>query len=623
VHAGDIFRRADYGKQQQKNRKISPKPLPEWIWPAFAILVSFIALFPTLRNEFVNWDDIVYVMNNEMIKDFSLQDFRQIFSSYYMGNYHPFTLLSFAADYSWSEMNPYGYHLHNLLLHLINVGLVYWLTWVLTQKKYYLSLLVALLFGIHPMHVESVAWISERKDLLYTFWYLLGLISYLYYIRKGHIRFYLLGLIAFLFSLLSKAQAVTLPMILLLIDYLYRREISRKLILEKIPFFILALLFGIIAIFAQQADNAINPVGITWVEALFFGQYSFIVYLIKFLVPVNLSCLHTYPLTPDGSAPWYIYLSPLIFILLFWLILRTWRTRRYITFSLLFFLFAISPVLQFLPVGQAIVAERYTYIPYIGLSLLVAWLIGEIPTASRFRKFMPGIIILLILVLFTFAYTSWNRSGVWKNSITLWTDVMKKYPMAIASYVNRGFIYNQYDRYREAIADCDAGIAIDPDHYKLYVNRGISHKRLKQYDLAVRDFTVAIEKEPHDYQSYMERGIIYTDHLNQPEEGIPDFRTYLEHNPEHPHANFNMAVAWFKLREFDSAMVYCLRAMEFNPQNPVPYYIAAVIHADRNDFENALAMGTKAKAMGYAIDEKLLKTWKAKVDGDQNGPQTP
>lgn len=598
-----------------KGKKESKKKT-DFLWLGMIILVTLITLFPTLKNEFVNWDDIVYIMNNDMIKSFSRENFWKIFSLFYMGNYHPFSILSFAFDYSIFGMDPFGYHFHNLIIHLVNVCLVYFFIWYLSGKKRLTSLIIALLFGIHPMHVESVVWISERKDLLYTAWYLLGLIAYLFYIKTSARKYYFWCLIAFLFSLLSKAQAVTFPMILILLDYVVSRKVTRTVIVEKIPFFVLSLVFGIIAIYAQRADDALNPIGIQWYEALFFGQYSFIVYILKFFIPFSLSCLHTYPLNDAGSAPLYIYFSPVVFLILFIVILKTWKTRRYITFGILFFLFSIFPVLQFLPVGQAIIAERYTYIPYIGLSILVVFFILEFGTKISPKGLRTSLAAILVSILIVFAYVSRERTKVWKDSISLWSDVIEKYPDAVTAYVNRGFIYNQYEKHQEAIVDCNTGMELDSTNYKLYCNRGIAHLRLKKYELAIVDFSLTIKREPDYFQAYMERGIIYTDNLGQYDLGIKDFMTYLSHDPNHAASISNLAVAYYKNNIYDSAMVYCQKSIEISPENELPYYIAAVIYADWKDFGQAYSYGMQARSLGSKIEEKLLNDW-SKHAGNQ------
>jgi len=598
-------------KKKEKTSKGTP-----YLWLGLVLLATFISMFPTLRNEFVNWDDIIYIMNNDMIRSFSVENMGKIFSSYFMGNYHPLPLLSYTFDYAVYEMDPFGYHLHNLVLHLINVFLVYFFVWHLLGRRLAPAIFAALLFGIHPMHVESVAWISERKDLLYTLWYLAGLISYLFYIRTSKKSYYFLTMAAFLLSLLSKAQAVTFPLVLLLIDYLLSRKFNRVAILEKIPFFILSIAFGLIAIIAQQADDALNPVGVTWIEALFFGQYSFIVYILKFIFPVHLSALHSYPLTADGTAPYYIYLSPLVFAILILVIYKTWKTRKFVTFGILFFLFTIFPVLQFLPVGQAIVAERYTYIPYIGLIVLAVCLVLDLRNRIKRKNMRYLLDLLFIAILFVFMVATWERSKVWKDSETLWTDVIGKYPETVSAYVNRGYIYNQYGKYQEAIRDCETGMQLDSANSKLYVNRAISYKRLKQYDRAIADFSRSLAKEPRNFQSYLEKGIIYTDHLSRYDSGIVNFRIYLEHNPEHSDCNFNLAVAYFKKGQDDSAGVYCRKAIELSPKMGAPNYILAVLAARQNNFKEAYNYGLRARSHGYAVNENQLADWKSRSGQD-------
>ena len=238
-----------------------------WIALLLVLVASAITWFPSVKNDFVNWDDIIYIMNNDMIHSFSLENISKIFSTYWMGNYHPFAILSFTFDYQFFKITPQGYHFHNMVLHLVNTALVYFFCFHLMNRRVGIATVAALLFAVHPMHVESVAWISERKDLLYTMWFLMALIAYLFYCRNKDFKYLGLSLILFLFSLLSKAQAVTLPLSLLALDYFLNRKFTVKTLAEKIPFFLLSLVFGIIAIYAQKADNSINAVNISKVSS--------------------------------------------------------------------------------------------------------------------------------------------------------------------------------------------------------------------------------------------------------------------------------------------------------------------------------------------------------------------
>ncbi len=577
------------------------------------LVITAVAYYPSIHNGFLNWDDIIYVMNNNMIKSLSAENFSKMFSTFYMGNYHPFIILSFAFDYSFFGMNATGYHVHNLVLHLLDTFLVYAFCYLLFGKKTNLALIVSLLFAIHPMHVESVAWISERKDLMYTMYFMMSLIAYLFYLEKKESKYIALSIVLFLCSLLSKAQAVTLPLVMVLIDYLLSRKVTLKTALEKLPFFLLALGFGILAIFAQKADNSVNPNGISLVNSLFYGQYSIGVYLFKLIFPIYQTCLYEYPVTLTGKVPLYIYASPLVILLLGYFIARTWKKWKTGTFGILFFLCTIFPVLQFLPVGQAIVAERYAYIPYIGLfiilgALFLGLLEKTVKSSSRNLLRWAGYILIAVL-----AFTTFNRTKVWFDSVSLWTDVMEKNPKSVTAYVNRGYMYNQYKEYDKAIRDCNDGLRLDSNYFKLYINRGVSYRNTGRYDLAFADFSTAIRKNPKSYETYLDRGILYTDQFGKFDPGIADFRVYLAFRPTDVNGVYNMAVAYYKKQVFDSAVVYCNKAVGLSPQNSGPYYIMALISEARGDYAGAFNFGSKARELGYAIDEGMMQNWQVKA----------
>ena len=595
-------------------KKVQNKQDIFWNYKLLIVLtITVIAYYPSVNNGFLNWDDIIYVMNNNMIKSFSGENVVKMFSSFYMGNYHPLIILSFAVDYSFFQLNATGYHVHNLILHVINTFLVYAFCYFLLNKKITISLIVSLLFAIHPMHVESVAWISERKDLLYTMYFMLSLISYLFYYEKKAGKFLIFSIILFVFSLLSKAQAVTLPLVLILIDYLSSRKIDKKTILEKIPFFSLSIVFGIVAILAQQADSSINPNHISVFNSLFYAQYSIWVYLFKLFFPIYQTCLYEYPVDLWGTPPLYIYLSPLIIFLIGFVIFKTWKDWKIGTFGVLFFLFTIFPVLQFLPVGQAIVAERYTYIPYIGLFIVLGYLFLTVQnkaakaTTRAFYTY-TGYLFIAILTLISF-----NRTKVWYDSVSLWTDVLEKNPKSITAYVNRGYMYNQYKEYEKAIQDCNNGLKLDSNYFKFYVNRGVSYRNTGQYEIALADFSKAILKNPKSYDTYLDRGILYTDQFMKYDLGIADFKIYLSFRPEDVNGSYNMAVAYYKKENFDSAVAYCNKAIQISPENAGPYFIKALISEARSDFNNAFLFGSQAKQLGYALDDAQLLNWQKKA----------
>ena len=573
-------------------------------------VVTFVAFYPSMGNGFVNWDDVVYIMNNDMIKTLSFHNLAKMFSSFFMGNYHPVTILSFAVDYSLFNLNPQGYHVHNLLLHIIDAVLVYFVAWHLFRKNTLVAFIVSMLFAIHPMHVESVAWVSERKDLLYTLYFLLAMLSYIFYVRTREKKYFYYTLACFLVSLLAKAQAVTLPVVLLLIDYLLARKTDAKMFMEKIPFFALSLLFGIIAILAQKADDSINPVGLSLVNSMFYAQYSIAVYLFKLLLPVNLTCLYEYPFTAAGEIPFYVYLSPVIVVMLFIIIWKTWKKSPETCFGLLFFLVVIFPVLQFLPVGKAIVAERYSYIPYIGLFLIIAVLFVKLRDRMKSTVYKKTLDYLGAGVILTLCLLTWNRTLVWADSVSLWTDVMQKNPKCMSAYINRSYMYMQYKENEKAIKDCDEGLKIDSTQYKLYINRGTAYRNLAAYDLALTNFTAAILKNPKSYDTYLDRGILYTDRLNKIDSGISDFRYFLKFRPDDIHGNYNLSVAYYKKPNYDSSLFFSEKTLVLSPDYPDAHYMCAIAWAAKQDFVKAYEHGSKAQSLGFGIDSKLLDSWR-------------
>ena len=602
-------------------KKISIKEEKLLNWKIlFLVAVSFLAYYPSLNNDFVNWDDIVYIMNNEMITAFSWVNLKKIFSTFFMGNYHPLILLSFSFDFHFFKFSAPGYHIHNLLLHLVNAVLVYTFFFHLLKKNSNLAITIALLFALHPMHVESVAWVSERKDVLYTAWYFLSLLTYIFYLQNNRKFYYFLALLFFILSDLSKAQAVTLPIILILIDYYTFRKIDWKTVLEKIPFFLVSLTFGVVAIFAQKASNYINPLGIPVLQSLLYAPYSLCIYLMKFLVPVNQIGVYEYPVTLAGTIPLFIYFSPVIFVILIIAVWKTWKNYKYITFGLLFFLATIFPVLQFLPVGDAVVAERYTYIPYIGLNFIVAiafWKYRSILTLKNKNILdSTGIIILFLLIVLT-----WNRTLVWKDSITLWTDVMEKNPRCILAYTNRAFMYNERMEYDKALKDLTDGLNIDSTDsrtFSFYPSRAFLYKKMGKYDLALIDYSTAIKKNPENIKSYFERGVIYTDKLGKYDLAIDDFKIYLQRYPQNIDGTFDLGIAYYKNNNFDSATIYFLKSIELNPANGKAHSLLANIFYKNDDYSSAYKHGILAKQCGIRVDSSLMNLLKIKAQSKIN-----
>jgi tetratricopeptide (TPR) repeat protein len=512
--------------------------IPDWA-PFAVIALTAIIYIRALYNGFASWDDDNYILHNDFIRDFSVQGFKAIFSSFYFANYHPLTTLTYWFEYSLFGLNALPYHLLNVLLHLLNVWLVYKLAEKLSGKKI-TALLVSLLFAIHPMHVESVAWISERKDVLYTAFYLLSLLMYLRFLKaENKTKFYFGTLIFFICSLLSKSAAVTLPIILIAIDFYKGRKFSMKMIVEKIPFLLLGILFGILAILSQQSTESISDLSLSYpiIDRIFLITSAVSFYIIKLFAPFGLSAMHYFPETHGGSLPWLYYASLPFLLILVWLLIRRSSYRKEILFGTGFFIIAISVMIQLIPVGFAVTAERYTYVAYIGLFYFIAQRI------TGLKKGQSKTIAVTAIIIFTamFSYQSWNRIGVWKDGKTLFSDVIEKYPESFHAYWIRGNMKNNDEDLQGALADFNKSLECRPGFVFGLINRADVKNKLLDYKGALDDMNVAIKLKNDVSEAYNNRGMAY-DGLGDTVNALKDYDKAILINPKLAKAYNNRGV---------------------------------------------------------------------------------
>jgi tetratricopeptide (TPR) repeat protein len=505
---------------------------------ALLLLVTFFVYSPARYNTLTNWDDRNYIKENTAVTNPGKDIIKQYFAipgGFAMGNYHPLTMLSYAWEYKSSQLNPKPYHIHNILLHLANVALVFLFVLLLTQKRL-AALIAACFFALQPMHVESVAWVAERKDLLFVFFSLLSMICYIQYVKKNKAYFYLLAIALFVMALLGKAMAVSVALLLFLIDYYLKRNIPiKKIILEKIPFLIIAFVFGLIAIKAQHSIQAIETKDYSFYNRILFASYACFTYLVKAVVPYNLNCYYDYP--PEGTYTYYIAYTLVLLALIFF-IYKKFKDNRLIVFSALFFLVSISQVLQLLPVGGAIVAERYTYLPYVGLFLAPSVILADL-YFSRKKNSQLIVYAVLAVSLFAYSYQTYKRCFVWKDTLTIWNDALSKKPDIVKGLNGRGDAYNEIKEYRLAIVDFDQAIRLNDTYTDAYYNRGIA------------EYFVGTQ-----YQEAGNTQEAQTFYLK----ALEDNSKAIKYNPGLDRAYFNRAGNYFILGIYDKALEDALKA---------------------------------------------------------------
>jgi protein O-mannosyl-transferase len=637
--------------QATASKVAKEKKQPRWMWIALIILVTGIAYSNSLTNDFVNWDDDLYVYTNQDIRHLDGATIHEFFTGYFVKMYAPVTMISYALDYKVGQLDASIYHCTNLILHLLNAALVFYLVFLLTEQST-IAVISALFFGIHPLHVESVAWISERKDLLYSFFYLSGLITYISFCNKNRQRkYYFFTILLFLLSLLSKSAAVTFPLILILIDFYKGKKLTLKDNLDKIPFFLMAIGFGILSLLSQRmiGKNLDYVTGYTILDRMFLGAYSFAFYLIKSIFPSGLSALHPMPMKSDGVLPLKYYLSVVVFIGFVWLLLKAFRLktdetlRKDVLFGLLFFLFTIALIL-FIPVGEAVVAERYTYLPYIGIFMIIGRLYWQFKQKifSSFPKLEHCCTAAVIITVILFAGITYGRNAVWKDTVSLFSDVIAKDPDAGLAYNNRGnirieqkdfkgaledfnkaielkyndaynnrgILRNKLGDYKKALEDFNmAALHNKLDRAKVYYNRGIAKLRLGDFKGAEEDFGSAIQIDPRYSSAYSNRGLVRYEKLSNVRGAINDFDLAISLNPTEPDAYYNRGNAKLRSGSFADALSDYDRALQLAPDYTAAYFNKGVACLKLKNIDGACLNWSKASDLGAKPAAELIKAY--------------
>jgi len=620
------------------------------------LLVSSVVYLPVFKCQFTNWDDPVYVLENNQVKQLSAGSIYYLFTHSSASNYHPLTMISLSADYYLSsklsaektgnqELNAGIFHFVNLILHLFNVLLVFLFIYNLTCKNPVIAFITALLFGIHPMHVESVAWVAERKDVLYGFFMLSGLNYYVRYLKTNLVKYSLLTFVFFILSLLSKPAAVIFPLLLFCIDYYLKRPFNYALFLQKIPFFVLSVIFGITTLVIQSHDSIASFSTMTIPQRFFCVSSGTLMYLVKCLLPISLSAFYPFPaLTPEGFLPVWYYFAPVLLTAIIIAVVWSGKYTRTLIFGFLMFFFSIFLVLQVISVGKALMADRYTYIPFIGLFFIAGYyadVLWKKVSRPGWRYVAGGVMVLYFAFL---AHESYARAEAWQNSETLWTDVLAKYPSCDIALNNRGNYYFKHDQFELSKRDYEAAIACgykdamvfrnvgnvyikldmvepairsytialerdniknDSNTYLCYLNRGNLLARTKQFDRAMADYDRALAIYPDSKMIVLNRAYAYTD-MNEFAKGITEFTKVLKSDTLTDDLYLKRGFCYFNLNQFPEAMNDFLKCLRLNPSNGLALYNCSVIYYKTGNPGQALEYANKAHSLGFEINQAYL-----------------
>jgi tetratricopeptide (TPR) repeat protein len=582
-----------------RNHWLKSVVLPEFI----LIFVTFLVFLPSLNNGWVNWDDPSYVLNNPLVTADTLQWSKIWKTEQILGIYHPVTLLSYAFDHSLWGTRAFGYHLTNVLLHIANTVLVF-LTFRRLNQTVLVAFVVALLFGIHPMHVESVSWISERKDVLYLFFFLLAWLSYFQIQKHQSVTkwFWYAGMVVlFSLSILSKPIAFVFPAVLILTDYLRTGHFTAKQITHKTPLLLLSLIAMYLAQWGQAESDSISTTASHPVPTLFYGTYNYILYAVKALVPFKLAAFHPFPLA--GSAIWIFYSSILPFVGVLGLLFWSFKHSKPVFFGLLFFSITILPLLQVIPFGKTLTSERYTYLPYLGLFYLLALGLQYVIQRYPNRKFLVGAGVLGTALIFIVLNV--QQQKIWRNSETLWSHAITSYPDSYYPYLARGRYYKSEKKITLAEADFRKSIENTPNAEALY-EVGLLHEERGRIDSALSYYLRSIQSIQGYSKSHHNAGLIYG-RKGDKEKAHYHLNEAIALNPSYDLAHFNLGVLCKMENDYQKALKHMQAALDIQPSNLKYLEFRAAIYTNMGktplairDFERVLTQQPKnARAHFY------------------------
>lgn len=566
---------------------------------ALAIL-TVIPFAPVKDNGFINLDDNRYVYENPHVQSGLNADSIKYAFSFNVSNWHPLTWLSLMVDYSFFDLNPAGYHIVNLLFHVLNTLLLFLVLFRMT-KSVWPCAFVAAVFAVHPLHVESVAWVAERKDVLSGLFWLLTMGAYAFYVERPGYRRYFLALLFFILGLMSKPMLVTLPFVLLLLDFWPLRRFDvlkwpwvRLALVEKIPFFILALLSSIMTYMAQKQGGAVQTVdAISLPARLGNALISYIAYIGKTIRPVSLAVLYPHP---GSAALWQVAGSALLLITVTAFVLWKAKKAPYLATGWLWYAGTLVPVIGIVQVGIQAMADRYTYIPLIGLFIAAAWGASDLSKKWRIPKaVLPAISVVILVCL---ALVTCKQVGYWKSNLTLYDHTLEVTKNNWLIYNNRGNVHNSQGDYRRAIEDYNRAIEIKPDYADAFANRGAAYNGLEHYNHAVADFSRALRIKPVYAEAYINRGAAYNN-LGKHRLAIEDLNRGIEIKPGYAEAYFSRAVAHNARRHYSEAIEDFSRAIEIKPAYAVAYFQRGMIYFNHGDVAPGCRDAKKVCELGY------------------------
>jgi tetratricopeptide (TPR) repeat protein len=574
---------------------------------ALLVIITFAVFGKTLGHGFVYYDDDKYVCDNVHVNQgFTPHGIAWAFTTSYQAYWHPLTWFSHMLDCQLWGLRASGHHLTNVLLHAANAVLLFLVLRRMTganpgnsskgEEIMWCSAFVATVFVVHPLDVESVAWVASRKNLLSTFFWLLTMWAYVRYVqRKWNVEGresmaqsistlgsrlwtfdYCLVLLFFVCGLMSKPMLVTLPFVLLLLDYWPLRRLAledwrltiKPLVFEKIPLLLLAIASSVLTILGQKSVGAITTLGKSPMSVrLGKVPVNYATYLRNIFWPENLAVAYPYPSTFSIVA---VVLSVLLLAIVTLLVFKKVRTMPFLAVGWLWFVGTLVPVIGLIQVGNTQFADRFTYVPQIGLYFGLTWAVVELCNSSRLRRMaLNGLFVLILVIL---SNGSWRQASFWKDGQSLWTHTLAVTTNNSVAYCNLGTVFLRKGEVDEALGYLDKALKIEPDDSEIQANIGLAHMQKGELDAAINWFQKSLEIKPNHPNEFISAEVnnvlgVALFQSGRVDEAITHYQKSLEIEPDNADTRNNLACALSLSGRVDEAIPQFQRSLELKPDN--------------------------------------------------------
>ncbi len=591
--------------------KLETKTVQPLLICLLLVLLSLIAYEPIRHNDFVDYDDVDYVTKNpHVLKGLSKDGLIWSFTETDLtANWHPLTWLSHMLDIELFATNSFWHHFVNLLFHIANTLLLFGI-FRKTTKAVWRSFFVAAVFVLHPLHVESVAWVAERKDVLSGLFWMLTIAAYIAYSQKPNVRSYVLVVLFFILGLMAKPMLVTLPFVLLLLDYwpLGRFEWGQqnnkraccRLIAEKIPLFLFSMVSSIITFAVQRHAGAmIRGENYSFLTRLSNATVAYIGYIIKLFYPLRLAVLYPHP---GNSLPvWQPIAASSALILITAIVFRLAVKKRFLLVGWLWYLGTLVPVIGLVQVGSQAMADRYSYLPSIGIFIMLAWGIADVAAGWKYKKVIIGIsasVVLVVLLIGTRMQLSY-----WKNTQTLFEHTLEITKNNFVTHNNYGCYLQEQGELDSAVENFNKALQIKPDYVAVLNNLGMALRQQGKIDEAIVQWEKALELEPYHPNANANLGLALAVKGDY-EQAIKHFNITLKIRPDFPGVNYILGDIYYKMGSYDLAKVNLERAVRSSPNNITALNYLGAIYAEQGSVDEAI----KKWSQVLAIDPNSVYT---------------